>query len=402
LIDVNCTVNDGEKRSDRVLKPALLENFGSLREENMVAMRCAQEKGTRVVGIFCAYCPRELVLAAGAIPVSLCGTQEAPIAAAERDLPCNLCPLIKSSYGFALTEQCPFFLLSDLVIGETTCDGKKKMFELLHENVMKPVYVMQLPQVPDDAASLELWYEELQRLKKHLEATLEVEITDEALYEAIHNNNEEARALQGLFDMNKAKPALISGLDMLKVSYQIGFQADRREGVKLVDSLVADIKEKAAGGYSVGNMFTSRILLTGTPVGLGCEKVITLVEGCGGLVIAMENCGGYKTVELRVDENNQTDPLRLLAEKYMKIPCSVMTPNHRRLDLLKRMVKEFQIDGVIDLTWQACHTYNIESYFVAEIVKDELGLPFLHLETDYSQHDLENLRVRIEAFLEMI
>lgn len=84
MIDVNCTVNDGEKRSDRVLKPALLENFGSLREENMVAMRCAQEKGTRVVGIFCAYCPRELVLAAGAIPVSLCGTQEAPIAAAER------------------------------------------------------------------------------------------------------------------------------------------------------------------------------------------------------------------------------------------------------------------------------------------------------------------------------
>jgi benzoyl-CoA reductase/2-hydroxyglutaryl-CoA dehydratase subunit BcrC/BadD/HgdB len=86
----------------------------------------------------------------------------------------------------------------------------------------------------------------------------------------------------------------------------------------------------------------------------------------------------------------------------MKIPCSVMTPNHRRLDLLKRMVKEFQIDGVIDLTWQACHTYNIESYFVAEMVKDELGLPFLHLETDYSQHDLETLRVRIEAFLEMI
>ena len=93
-------------------------------------------------------------------------------------------------------------------------------------------------------------------------------------------------------------------------------------------------------------------------------------------MIAMEDCGGYKTVELRVDENNQTDPLRLLAEKYMKIPCSVMTPNHRRLDLLKRMVKEFQIDGVIDLTWQACHTYNIESYFVAEMVKDELGLPF--------------------------
>ncbi len=384
------------------MKPAILENFNSLREENMVAMRSAQEKGVKVVGFYCTYCPREMIMAAGAIPVGLCGTKEAPIAAAERDLPRNLCPLIKSSYGFAITEQCPFFLISDLIIGETTCDGKKKMFELLQNKGIKPVYVMQLPQVPEQSASHRLWYEELQRLKKYLEETLSVEITDDALREAMHVINEETQALQNLFDLNKAKPALISGLDLLKVSWQIGFQADRRSGVKLINSLADEIKEKAAEGYAVGEMSTPRILLTGTPVGVGSEKVITLVEECGGLVVAMENCGGYKTVELRTDESDHTDPLHLLAEKYMKIPCSVMTPNYRRLDLLKRMIHDFQIDGVIDLTWQACHTYNIESYFVAKMVKDELGLPFLQLETDYSQSDLETLRVRIEAFLEMI
>ena len=384
------------------MRPASLENFKNLREENMVAMRAAQEKGIKVIGFYCTYCPREIIMTAGAIPVGLCGTRETPIAAAERDLPRNLCPLVKSSYGFAITEQCPFFLISDLIIGETTCDGKKKMFELLQDKGMKPVYVMHLPQVPDQSASHRLWYEELQRLKEYLEMTLSVEITDDALREAMQVINEESKALQRLFDLNKAKPALISGVDLMNVSFQIGFQADRRSGVDLLNSLADEIEEKAREGYTVGDLSTLRILLTGTPVGVGSEKVITLVEECGGLVVAMENCGGYKTVELRTDIDAHPDPLYLLAEKYMKIPCSVMTPNHRRLELLKRMIHDFQIDGVIDLTWQACHTYNIESYFVSKLVKDELGLPFLHLETDYSQSDLETLRVRIEAFLEMI
>jgi benzoyl-CoA reductase/2-hydroxyglutaryl-CoA dehydratase subunit BcrC/BadD/HgdB len=79
-----------------------------------------------------------------------------------------------------------------------------------------------------------------------------------------------------------------------------------------------------------------------------------------------------------------------------------MSPNPGRRETLEHMISRFKIDGVIDLTWQACHTFNIESYYIAELVKDKLGLPFLHLETDYSDSDRETLRVRIEAFLEMI
>jgi benzoyl-CoA reductase/2-hydroxyglutaryl-CoA dehydratase subunit BcrC/BadD/HgdB len=382
---------------------AALDTFENIREENLVAMRDAKETGVKVVGIYCTYCPRELVLAAGGIPVGLCGTRETPIPAAEQDLPRNLCPLIKSSYGFAATGTCPFFFISDLIIGETTCDGKKKMFELMKSQGLKDdVYVMQLPQAPDGDASIQLWYAELRRLKDYLEQFFGAAITDEALRRAIHQTNEENRALQALFDLNKARPALISGMDMLKVAWQVGFQADRQEAVRLIDNLVAETRAAAADGLAAGNAGTPRILLTGTPVGVGSEKVISLVESSGGLVAAMENCGGYKTVGLRIDESDPSDPLLLLARKYIEIPCSVMSPNQRRLDLLKRMIEEFQVDGVIDLTWQACHTYNIESHYVAGLVKNQLNLPFLQLETDYSESDIETLRVRIQAFLEMI
>jgi len=376
-----------------------LEAFRNLREQNVLMLKEAKEGGRKVAGIYCTYCPRELVLAAGAIPVGLCGTREAPIAHAERELPRNLCPLIKSSYGYALTDTCPFFHFSDLVIGETTCDGKKKMFERLYR--LKPVHVMNLPNSSDDPSALSLWRHELIRLKTRMEEVFDVSITEEHLRDAIRLINEERRALKSLFDLNREKPALLSGLDMMTASFQAGFHIDRREVIRMIDCLAQEIREAATQGRVAGDENTPRVLLTGTPVGMGSEKVIEIVEELGAVVVAMENCGGYKTVDLRIDETDPRDPLLLLAEKYLQIPCSVMSPNKGRLELLDRMIDDFQVNGVIDLTWQACHTYNVESFDVSALVKEKRKLPFIQIETDYSQADRETLRVRLEAFVEM-
>jgi benzoyl-CoA reductase/2-hydroxyglutaryl-CoA dehydratase subunit BcrC/BadD/HgdB len=142
-----------------------------------------------------------------------------------------------------------------------------------------------------------------------------------------------------------------------------------------------------------------RILITGVPVGLGSDKVVHVVEQSGADVVAFENCSGYKQAFL-VDE--EKDPMAALAEQYLATPCSVMSPNSGRFDLLKEMMVDFSVDGVIDLTWQACHTYNVEAFQVNEWVMDAIGVPSLHLESDYAESDTEQLRVRIEAYLEML
>jgi benzoyl-CoA reductase/2-hydroxyglutaryl-CoA dehydratase subunit BcrC/BadD/HgdB len=116
-------------------------------------------------------------------------------------------------------------------------------------------------------------------------------------------------------------------------------------------------------------------------------------------VVAFENCTGYKQA-FQVDEDKP--PMDALAEQYLSTSCSVMSPNNKRLELLKEMITEFQVDGVIDLTWQACHTYNIEAFTVDEFVQKECDLATLHLETDYAESDTEQLRVRIDAFIEML
>lgn len=377
-------------------KPMTFTEISTLRERNALAVKEAKDNGLRVVGTYCLYSPVELVVAAGAIPVMLCGTSQNPVPAAEKVLPRNLCPLIKSSFGFAVTDTCPYFHFADLLIAETTCDGKKKMYELMGE--MKPLHLMQLPQVQDEAA-LSYWTGEMTRLKTRLEKEFSVEITDEKLLDAIRLANDERRSLKEFQDVCKNKPAPISGMDMLTVLHNRGFSIDKREAIELVDRLTSELREMAANGLSPFPPSTPRILLSGVPVGIGSDKVVRLIEECGGSVVCFESCGAYKKVD-PVEENG--DPLTALADRYLRIPCSCMSPNEGRFPLVERLVREFQVDGIIDLTWQGCHTYNIESYSLKRHIRETSNVPFLQIETDYSESDTEQLKVRIEAFLEMI
>ena len=375
---------------------ATFAEIATLRERNILALKGAKEAGRKVVGTYCLYSPAELIVAAGAIPVSLCGTSQNPIPAAEKVLPRALCPLIKSSYGFAITDTCPYFHFADLLLAETTCDGKKKMYELLGE--LKPLHLMQLPQV-QDAAALDYWLSELRRLIVRLEFEFGVEITPAKLSAAVSLLNEERRSLQALQDVCMRRPAPISGMDLLTVLHNRGFSVDKREAVELLDRLTGELLQLSDRGISPFSATTPRILLTGVPVGLGSDKVVRIIEECGGSVVCFESCGGYKKVDPVAVSG---DPLRAIAEKYLRIPCSCMSPNSGRLELVSRLVQQFQADGVIDLTWQGCHTYNIESFSLKRHLQSGGKMPFMQIETDYSESDSEQLKVRIEAFLEMI
>jgi benzoyl-CoA reductase/2-hydroxyglutaryl-CoA dehydratase subunit BcrC/BadD/HgdB len=379
------------------VRPAIFSRFEDFREKNVVELKRASEAGRKIVGTYCIYSPCELIVAAGAIPVLLCGTRQAPIHAAEQVLPHNLCPLIKSSYGFALTDTCPYFHFSNLIVGETTCDGKKKMYEYLSE--LKPMHLLQLPQRQDRPQDQSYWLREVETLKERLEEECSVSISDEAMRGAIRLLNEERRSSKDLQDICKIKPSPISGLDLLTVLHMRNFFLDKEEATAMVDSLTAELREMADRGESPFNADTPRILLTGVPIGVGSEKVVRIVEESGGSVVCFENCSGYKKL-IPIDEGGE--PLRAIAEKYLKTPCSCMSPNEGRFELVERLVGEFRVDGVIDLTWLACHTYNVESYRLKEYLGKKVNVPFFQIETDYSESDVGPLKTRIQAFIEIL
>jgi len=322
-----------------------VEQFMEIRSVALAKILDEKGQGLKVVGIYCTFCPQELVLAAGAVPVGLCGTREEPIPAAEEVLPRNLCPLIKSSYGFALTDTCPFFAFSDLIVGETTCDGKKKMFEIMQD--IKPVHVMQLPHQHKSPHSFALWVEEIRRLRSRIEEEFNVEIKDEDIWKAIDLVNREKKLLKEICDLNRLSPPRMSGMELLTVTWSSGFSHDKEIVVKMLEELKDKLKSREIEPDAAHK---PRILLTGCPVGLGSEKVVRLVDELGAAVVAMENCSGYKTLELLTDKNGN-DPVVALARKYLNIPCSCMSPNPYRMELLDRMIDDFNAAAVIDLTW---------------------------------------------------
>ena len=376
--------------------PEVFEEFAEQRKNSFLAVKQLKDKGVPVVGAYCTYFPQEIAHAMGAATVGLCSTSDETIAVAERDLPKNLCPLIKSSYGFAKTDKCPFFYFSDVVVGETTCDGKKKMYEYMSE--FKDVFLMELPNSQSENA-LALWKAEVIRFKEYLEKKFDVTITEDDIREAVRKENKVRTSLKKLYQVMRRDPAPITGHDLFKVLYGSTFKFDRSVIPEEVEALVDKIEKE----YEAGTMQEKkpRILVTGCPIGGATEKVIKAIEDNGGIVVTYENCSGAKSIDKLVDEDNP-DIYDALARRYLNIGCSVMTPNPNRLTLLGELIDEYKVEGVVEMTLQACHTYNVESLAIRRFVNEKKKIPYLSVKTDYSQADIGQLNTRITAFIEML
>jgi benzoyl-CoA reductase/2-hydroxyglutaryl-CoA dehydratase subunit BcrC/BadD/HgdB len=371
--------------------------FDSVIPNASAAIKSVREQGKKFVGFYCVFAPQELIVAADAVPVTLCATKEEPIADGEKYLPRNFCPLIKSSYGFAITEKCAFFNNSEFIIGETTCDGKKKMFELME--TFKPTVVLEVPQSARGETQKQYWRSEVARCRKEIEKRLGVTITDDKMKAAIKELNEQRALMRELAHLNTAIPAPLSGLDLLKVMWARNFTFDRAAFNQQLKDLIAELKAMKAKGEGAMPKTAKRIIVTGVPTGVGAEKVLKIIEESGAAIVYIENCSGMK--QYLHDVATTGSPLDAIADKYLETPCSCMSPNTGRLELLAKLAKEYHADGVVDVTWVGCHTYNVESRVLKDYLAKHGNVPLLQIETDYSQGDAGQIKTRVEAFLEM-
>ena len=378
--------------------PKMFDEFVDARKNGFLAAKEFKENGGKLAGCLCSYTPQEVLDAGGIAVVSLCGTSNETIPDAETVLPKNLCPLIKGTYGFALTEKCPYTYFSDIIIGETTCDGKKKMYELLNE--IKETYVMQLPQGQGRPYAKDIWYEEVKLLKEKLEDKFGIEITDENLREAVRKRNVLRKALCDMYELQETCPPAMYGTEMMMALQKGGFTFNIDKQIEQVQGIVDRAKKAYEAGEGAVPKSAKRILLTGCPSGGVIQKVGMVIENNGGVIVCLDDCGGERTRSMMIDENAD-DILRAISDRYLAINCSVMTPNDGRLENTKRMIEKYKVDGVIDGVLQACHTFNVESYKTRQMV-EEMGIPYLKLETDYSTTDSGQIETRIAAFIEIL
>ena len=359
----------------------------------------AKSEGRPVIGTFCVYVPEEIIQAANGVCVGLCGGSQGSIADAEKILPRNICPMVKSAFGFKVGRICPFFQAVDFVYGETTCDAKKKTWELLDQYV--PTHVMEIPQMKRERDK-RLWVEEVKDFKVAIEEKVGKEITEADLKSGIETLNRKREAMQRLNSLRHHDPSPISGRDMLLIQ-QIAFYDIPERFTAKVQELCKELENRSASSNCVAEQDAPRVRVSGAPMALPNWKLHNIIEGAGAVVVNEESCIGTRYYKDTIDTDGATmeQMLEKLTERYMKIDCSCFTPNDDRID---QVIKEYRASGahgIIDYSLQFCHTYNIEAVKLREACAKE-GIPFMAIESDYSPEDVGQLQTRIEAFLEQI
>ncbi len=374
----------------------VMSEIHGLRIKELVDHKAA---GGTVIGTFCLYVPEEIIRALGGQCVGLCAGAEWAYGEVERILPQNTCALIKSFMGFKLGKVCPYVESADLVIGETTCDGKKKAYELFAD--LAPLHVMELPQMkrPDDRA---LWRAEIERLITKLEEVSGRTLTAENLAAATKEVNDKRRALKRLNAARKAKPVPISGKDAL-LAVQVAFYDDVPRFTTMVNKIADELEVRVAVGEGVAPADAPRILVTGTPMSIPNWKLHDVIEKAGAVVVMEEMCTGSRYYSKLVGESPTDLPgmIDALTDKYLDINCACFTPNSGRIDDVIRLAQEYGADGIVQCDLQFCGPYQIEATLVDRAAK-AADIPTLRIDTDYSMGDIGQLSTRVEAFLEMI
>ncbi|MGA2873891.1 MAG: double-cubane-cluster-containing anaerobic reductase [Nitrososphaerales archaeon] len=362
-----------------------------------------QEKkklGKKVIGAFCLYVPEELAYAADTTMVGLCGGADFSIPDAEAILPRNLCPLIKSFFGFKVGGTCPYFQSCDMVVGETTCDGKKKVYEILADYT--PTYVMEIPHRNDTTQAKSLWLSEVKLFKERMESLTGHVIEKDALKDSIRLINAKRAALKRVALTRRASPVPISGLDALLVN-QISFYDDVQRFTQMTNELADELETRVKNGVGVADKDKSRLMFSGCPMAIPNWKLHSIIESMGFPVVAEESCIGsrYFTDQVEPKGDSMDSLLEALVERYSKISCACFTPNTERIDKVVKMAKDFDASGVVYNVLQYCHTYNVEAIKVEKALK-AANFPMLKIETDYGTEDVEQIKTRVEAFTEML
>ena len=360
----------------------------------------AKAEGRKVVGSYCTFVPEELILAVDGISVGLCTGGDFATELVDQVLPRNTCSLIKSAFGFKLGRVCPYVEACDMVVGENTCDGKKKAYEILRQFIPS-LYVIDLPQMKTEAGK-QLMRVEYQRLARGLEELTGRKLEAKKLSAAIATVNAKRAALKRMAALRSASPAPISGLDALLIS-QISFYDDPARFTGSLNALCDELEARVQAGQGVFPSTYPRIVVSGCPMAVPNWKIPAIVESSGAVIVAEEGCVGERSTRWLTLETGRTvdEMIGLLVDRYLNIDCAVFTPNPSRLDYVRELTQGRKADGVIHYAIQFCQPYQLEAGPVLAALESG-SIPTLRIDTDYSQEDVGQIRTRVEAFVERL
>lgn len=348
------------------------------------------EAGKPVAISFCSHVPQEILEAAGFCSLRILHTDGVKDAS-ENALPKNLCPVVKECYSLcedgALAQ-------ADLIVAESSCDGKKKMYELLSRQ--KQLYYYQVPQGEDREYVNPLIRSEIRWMIRMLQQRFGAEVTEDSLRQASETLNAERESVMALMAVQKQTPPAAWGCEIMDVLNENRANPDSTERTKA--NLAA--RERLLSRTSPVPADVHRILVTGCPASGVYQKVVGAIERNGGVVVCFENCEVVKSNRRLVDTSAE-DMIGAIADCYQDTACAIMAPNDLRFRVIDSLLEEYEVEGIVDLALQPCHAYTVERDKMRRFCAEK-QIPYLSVETDFSDADTGQIDTRISAMMEML
>lgn len=348
------------------------------------------EAGKKTAVSFCTFVPQEILEAAGICSLRVPYVRGVKDAAAQL-LPDNVCPVVKNCCDIC-EDEC--LKDADLILAETSCDGKRKMYELLSRQ--ERVYFYQVPQGADRDYVNPLIQSECRYFVKELKKRFGVEITEEEIRSAGALINEERESILQLMEIQRQNPPAAWGREIFQVIQENRVLPDIRKRI----TAYKEAREQLISRESPVPKKARRILITGCPLDSVYTKVLDIMEQNGGAAVCFETCEVIKSA-VRHFDTREENVYKALADCYQNTACAIMAPNTLRFELIKRLVEEYQVEGILDIMLQTCHPYTVERDKMRRLCQT-LGVPYLSLSTEVSETDTGQLSTRIAAFIEML
>jgi len=341
------------------------------------------------IGFFCPYVPEELIHAAGALPFRLMGTP-VQMSHVQAHLPPNCCHLVKSSLESLLQGELDF--LKGIIFSHT-CDSMQGLADIWALQKRIPLqFNLMMPSRLDSELSLTFLKAEIERFRNFLESNVG-KITPQSLKASIQLFNRVREKLQEIYTRRPKWHKQISGMDFARV-IRAGYLMDRERYLELLNDLLNALPEKTEESQNLVPVFLAGNMTHS-------DFYFSLIEEAGAIVVQDDLCSGTRFLRLMVPED--TDPIEGLTHRYLT-PFLCPTKHKGAHAHAETLLKEVQISGakgVIFLLYKYCETHFFDYPDLKQAIESK-GIPTLLLEVEDPSYSIGQLKIRIQAFVEML
>ena len=233
-----------------------------------------------------------------------------------------------------------------------------------------------------------------------LHDNLGIDVSDEALMQAIEQHNEVCRLINEIGDYRKLANPTITGYEF-HVIQLVSLVCPKYLILPYLRETAEELKTREPEDKWP---FRCKVVLAGSEN--DDPDFTKLIESCGAEVVCDRYCYGAVESRQPIVVQPGQDPLEAIARHYLDTSnCPRFMPQDEMRARKKRLadlVKEYHADGLIVASNKFCEYWSYERVIDTVIMKRDFGIPVCSIEKEYINAASGQLRTRFQAFVESV